>query len=643
MGSRKAETFSLGAVDSRSNPANYPPDRSLRCINWAPQESGRLQLRLGYTAPMQATNDTVGATTIHSIIYYEQFAAAAIGPQYVMYGKGTNIFTLNFSNNTSTKIGTMPSGNPWGHYRAANRIFIATGDAIPGGMQSWDGTTLRPVGIATLTTPGTVGVAANTQGSIAPTSLAGYTLFAAWYNPNTGHMGNRATMGTAVTVGATQSCFVLTGFGAPPNSEWVTAVGRTNDGGLVPYWCVDANGNHIVLSNTSIRGTILLDSVDYLSELPINNYVPGPFDKFTSVGTRVFANLSGSPEIYYFNDYSDIQNADYVGNPFESSPPNQATPFPTGECPTALHTYRTEGWFFSRTSLAIFSTLLLNQGANPWRGPWPGGCAGQRAFVETPYGPYWVTWDKQLVTFMEDGVIPVCEEYQASELSRIANQYIPQTEVAYLRDPDSMIDQIVIRGLDTNGNPVVVIHDFFLKDERSPFGCGYRYTYSGATLFSFAGAGYTPRQNVYDTNGKMRLWAGCKEGFIAQLEDGSSDNGENYTADMVKIIGSGPNRPVLVGLEIQGDQNVIVSWAPNYSGTLGGFSTVAPTLLQGDTSRWEYPLTGESRWFYVRLQLTSHPKDGSLSTTDPPFLPLPTYGSVNEAVLKFGRERPEGR
>ena len=72
---------------------------------------------------------------------------------------------------------------------------------------------------------------------------------------------------------------------------------------------------------------------------------------------------------------------DYVGQPVESWPPNQAEPLPTGEQPTAIHSYRLEGWFFSRNNLCIWSQFLLQQGVNPWRGPWPGGCVAQRAFV----------------------------------------------------------------------------------------------------------------------------------------------------------------------------------------------------------------------------------------------------------------------
>jgi hypothetical protein len=34
---------------------------------------------------------------------------------------------------------------------------------------------------------------------------------------------------------------------------------------------------------------------------------------------------------------------------------------------------------------------------------------------------------------------------------------------------------------------------------------------------------------------------------------------------------------------------------------------------------------------------------GSFAFTDPPFMPLPTYGCINEATFKMGRDRPEAR
>lgn len=325
----------------------------------------------------------------------------------------------------------------------------------------------------------------------------------------------------------------------------------------------------------------------------------------------------------------------------KSWPADQQEPLPNGELPTAIHAYRLEGWFYSRNNLFIWSQFLLQQGANPWRGPWPGGCPGQRAFVETPYGPFWLNAECQLCTFMEDGVISVSSEYESALLAKIAKSTVNLTELAYLKDSTQFNDEIVIRGLDANGNPVIVVHDFQLKDERSPHGQGYNFQYSGITINTFAGAGYTPRQNVYDTTGKMRLWSGCKEGNVAQLEDGISDNGPEIVSDYIGLVNVGPDKPVLVEMEWQGDGNARYSYTQDYSQGAAGMIPVPGELITGETSRYAAKMSGEAKWVYCRFQMTSH--GGSFSFTDPPYMPMPTYGCINEATLKIGRERPESR
>lgn len=817
MATRKHPEFTFGGVDSRSNPANYPPERALRCLNFAPQASGQNRLRAGYTVPMQADNDSVGATAIHSLIYYEEFSASYLGPQFVLYGKGSNIEQFNLTSGASTQIGSFTTSNPWGHFRSKNRLFISDGTT----QYNWDGTNLRVSGlpgppgvtlpglqsafagsgvdagggvpwsnpgniigppdgnyaistivgvggltdsilatgynftlglttkvfgleavvtlsasqagvetvqfrarliyqgagfgdtkIITIPTGGPftitlgnasdawnasltptivndptfgieiqgqqnpqngnsatwgldaiqllpaidafnlvqVNVVASSIGSFTPTLLTGYQLFAALYDTVTGHMGNRISIGGVNTVGDTLSAIVLNGLPDPrqiasqqsvPSSELVIALGMTQDGAEIPYWLTDAQGNNIIVANGASVATVTIGLTNITEELPINNNPPAPMDKFARVGTRTFGHKAGEPFLRYSNDEADISNADYVGNPEESWPPNQQEPLPTAEMPTAIHGWRLEGWFFSRNNLCIWSNFLLQQGVNPWRGPWPGGCCGQRAFIETPYGPYWLTPQKQLCTFMEDGVISVSEEYEAALLGQIADTNLGSAELSYLLDAQTLTDQIVIKGTDANGNPVIVVHDFRLKDQRSSTGQGYSSAYTGLTVQTFAGAGFTPRQNVYDTSGRMRLWAGATQGFIGQLEDGVTDNGQPFTGDYIGLLALGPNRPGLGSLEIQGDEDVEVTWTKDYSqGDLSQWNETVQELIPGETSVWEYKMVGEARWLYARFLLTSDP-DAVYAAANPPFVPLPTTGYINQVTLKLGTDRPE--
>ncbi len=813
MATRKHEDFAFGGVDARSNPANYPSDRALRCLNWTPMQRGSLQLRFGYTVPTTDGGDT---TSIHSMVYYEQYAAAYLGPQFVLFGKGTNIKQYALSGGAVTTPGSFTTSNPWGHFRSGNRVFLADGVTA----QNWDGVTMRTTGIpgianvligptsnyassattfgaaigpawssitnaigppdgsyatvsmgttdlvtrafaletygfavpagyqilgmkveaiahytGTGTAPtlnvnpvwlgtghaalGQIGIAiihqttdttlvlggatnvfgsgvtapaandvtfgvaiyaaqqkngnfsgtvfvdsakitlyfvslngiivsvtTSTLGSIAPTQLTGYQLYLALYNPTTQHMGNRGPIGGLNTVGATLSAFLISGIPTLSSfdPEWVYAVGMTNDGGQLPYWFVDAQGDNIVIGNSATMGTVYLGNVNAQQELPVRNDIPPPLDKFARVGTRIFGHLSGNQFLNYSNDVADVSNADYVGKPEESWPADQTEPLPTGKQPTSIHSYRLEGWFFDKDYLSIWSLFLKQQDANPWRGPWAGGCCGQRAFVETPYGPYWVSPQKQLCTFMSDGVVSVSDEYEASLLHQLADATMGSVEIAYEKDPENLIDKIFIRGLDGDGNTVVVVHDFLLRDERGPHGQGYQFAYTGATINTFAGAGFTPRQNVYDVNGKMRLWAGTAEGFFSQLEDGTSDNSATYSGDYLALVSLGPDRPTLAELEIQGDQNLEVAYTTDYdNGDLTAFTPAVAEQIPGESTRYGYMMTGEGRWAYFRLQLTSHPADGNFDITDPPFIPIPSYSVVNMSVLKLGLARPQGR
>jgi hypothetical protein len=590
------------------------------------------------------------------------FTSPAIGLQWV---GGTMQLVTNgppaFNTTALNQSAQMGGPNPWGHFRAKNRVFLSSGAPWSGrfftaDQVSWDGANLRPAGLPALSVfsnatggPVVVSIIPSPSGSIAPTTLTGYQFFGAIYNPNTQHMGNRFPLGDRQTVADTLSAVQLVGLpnpnfagGTDPYPEWVLAIGMTNDGGEVPYWMTDQYGNNIIVGNTNSTAIILVSEINPLQELPFRNDIPPKLDKFARVGTRIFGALAGDPFLHYSNDEADVSNADYVGQPVESWPPDQVEPLPTGELPTAIHGYRLEGWFFSRNNLCIWSQFLLQQGANPWRGPWPGGCAGQRAFIETPHGPFWVTPQKELVTFSEDGVIEVSEEYQRGLLEKIADQFIGQIEIGYASDPEQLIDRLVIRGTDISGNPVVVFHDFGLRDARSRTGQGYEAEYGNLTIRTFAGAGFTPRQNVYDANGKMRLWAGSVEGFIAQMDDGPSDNGEQFDADYLWLISLGPNMPGLAELQFQGDGKIEFSYLPVINGDLDAMRPAPVQLIPGETSRYAATMSGEGRWVYIRAQLTSHSKDVE-ADTDPPFMPMPTYGAINEGVLRLGRERPEAR
>lgn len=646
MPQRKIDEFEFGGVDSRSNPTNFPPNRLLRCKNWTPLPSGQLRLRYGYTVPQ--TNAVAGAP-IHSAAYYEKFD----GTQFILFGQGTSLKSFAVATGAVTLVKVLTSALPWSHFRAGNRIFIGNGVD----MVNFDGTTVRKTGIRALTaaeaaaitvTPGTV-----PAGTWTTSLLSGYQLYAVIYNPVTGHVGNRIAIGARFKILAAGDSIVITGLPnlAAESGEWVIGFARTNDNGEVPYWLIDGSANRIVAASGSATATLTLDTIDTTQELPTRNGVPLALNRFAKVGSQVFGARDGDNFLYYCEDETDATNGNFVGSPYESWAGNNVEAYPTGERPLSIHAYRQEGWFFSGNYLSICSEFLKQQGTNPWRGPWISGCAGQRAFIETPYGPMWLTKDKQLMEYNGAQPIQASDEYEATLLHKIGDQYVATSELAYLRDPEKKIDRVYVLSKDKNGAPLVIIHDFKLKDfavygQGSSGGQGYEALYSGMTPNTLIGSGYTPRQNAHDVNGRERLWAGATDGLFRQLEDGNDDAGTAYSADGICVVNAGNKNTLVSGFEWQGDSRIAVSYSVRSKLALPDFTTTQNEVI-GDPdnpdNRFEVNIGEEARWIAVRLQLDSHPTDGDFEISDPPFIPLPTYGLVNYVTAKLGSDRPEGR
>lgn len=651
MPSKKIDLYEVGGVDSRSNVLNFPAERAFRMRNFRPLQSGRVILRFGYSKPQQSN---VSNTSIHSLAYYEIYA----GGQFALLGQGANLNVQNLATGVRTNISSTMGGNRWGHFRAYNRIFVGDGTQFV----SYDGTTLRPVGIrapsageasAVTVTPG-----ATTGGAWATTALSGYTLFMVYYNPVTGAVGNRVQIGSAFTIGVAGDAVVLGSLPnlAAVNAEWVKGFGRTNDGGQVPYWLVDANGNRITAANAAAGANILLSTIDVTQQLPIRNGLPpAGLNAFTRVGNRVFGIKPGDNNIYFSEDATTYTANQFIGVDVESWAGNGSIAFPTGEVPTCIQTYRLEGWFFSQNYLAIWNPTLAQQAANPWRGPWQSGAPGQRCFVETPYGPVWLTTQKQLMTFNQGyttletagyfGPTPLSSEYERVLLGQIGDQYISIAELGYFRDPEHEIDCVYVIADNSAGQPIVIVHDFILRDERSQQGQGRDAIYSGMNPTTFAGAGCTPRQNIMDTNHRERLWVGASNGNLFQLEDGSnSDGGANYTGDWINLINSGNNKPIMEEVQWQGDGNTTFTFSVNPSLGLADWSTPETEAVtpEDGNSIFAARVGQEARWVFGRFQLTSHPADGVLTVTGEE-IPVATYGRISMVTARVGVDRPESR
>lgn len=646
---RPVELFTFGGVDSRSNPINQPDDRCIRLRNFVPMKAGYLRLRDGYT-PV-SLGSSLPATPIHS----QQSLNMLNGDRLHVLFQGTTPKTINLLTgavtNPTIRGNAISSSNRWSYFFANNKLHAVNGTD----KKFFDGTTWRDIGVRAPTDAEAAAVSvaigsANTSALAASSvggSQPGYQFYMAYYNPITGQVGNRVKIGARVAP-SVASQIDITGL---PNlsgedSELVKLIGRTGDGAEVPYVVADASSNWVYVENGSTSATITAAGIDGNYELPTRNGLMPNLDKVVRVGERIYGGIANSPTIYKSTSELDAVTGKYLGRPEQSWPANNIETFPTGEPVTCVAFYSYELWAFSQNDLAILTELA---GVPGWQGPWNGGCAGQNAFTKGWKGlPYWITGEKQLATMSAEGPTPISDEYETALLSRIGDQYLSQVEVRYIRDVQRQVDHLRIKCRDSNGNPFTVIHDFNLRDERSPYGQGYDEEFLGALSSDYT------IEVLRDADGRTRMWAGAQDGKLYQLYSGSSDNGEEFTADAILLVYAGPNRTKINQLEWYGDSRV--KWyvardlntsfpsSPDGAAGLDALHDDTVRCVPGDENSYHYLVDvtrPEIIHAYVWIRLTSHSEDApnGMVLNDPPHFPLENYGRIFLVSPMLGSSR----
>lgn len=491
---------------------------------------------------------------------------------------------------------------------------------------------------------------ANRGLAVPSTGLAnpGYQFYAAIYNPNGGgHIGNRLAIGGGRLNYSTSRVNVrITGLPdlSGTDSEWGVIIGRTGDGATIPYLCADSNGNFFFTASaqTSItlttQGALAQSTIGQGVELPTRNgIIPASCDKFAVVGDYIYAADSVSPTIRRSASFISDRSSGYAGRPEQSWAPDDIDTFPTNQVPTIIAQVDLELFVSSRSHCAILTDLA---GVTAWRGPWRKGGAGKRAFVTTDHGFFWVSGDKELCTFQNGLPIAISDEYQAAELAQIGSAFLSSVECTYYRNSPKGIDEIRIEAQKSDGTPYTIIHDFMLRDERSPFGQGRAVTYVGSLATAYTT--FTGDADIVDSNGDRQIWAGASNGQIYQLYSGANDGGTEFNSDAIALVNAGPDRPNVDALYFYGDSQVVVSVAHDLNADTSSFTTLqgAQVPTQENDSLFRCGMdTPELRKVYVRFQLTSHSADGTLALNNPPHVPLETYGRIWEVIPAVGQAR----
>jgi hypothetical protein len=593
--------------------------------------------------------------------------AAAVAISNISRSGTTITFTTSAPHGRSTGDVVIVSGAtdplynyPWSITVTGANTFTAFTGLVIGSSGASTGTVAPILTVASATT--TVDVTATTRDSsflvndanrgIPASSVGGanpgYQFYLSIANPNGGgHVGIRIPIGSRMVTSRRTNIYIvqlpdLSG----TDSEWQLQVGRTGDGAAVPYVCSDSSGNWLyALPGES---TVLVNNhgnVDGTHELPSRSgVIPSGLNMFARVADTIYGGQVGRPTIYWTMSEADVLSGNFLGRPEQSWPANNIDTFPTSEGLTGIFTEDRGAFYATKNDGAVYADLGNGKG---WLGPWYGaGLAGVKAHCKTPYGPFWVTGHKQLMTFEEGLPRPTSEEYQQALLAKIGDAFLSSTEMKHVQDVSKGIDHILIKCLNSDGIPFEVIHDFRLRDGRSPDGQGYESAYSAPLATNFALA------KVRDSGGAERLWAGASTGQIYQLHSGSNDAGTEFSADSLLLLNAGPDRPGIPELRWYGDQKVIISRGEKLkssiaSGAQFGLEPITPASgglpVDGGQDDFYYktlaPTDESLKHVYVRLQLTSHSADGSLALNDPPHCPLENYGRIYMTQAVIGKEK----
>lgn len=479
---------------------------------------------------------------------------------------------------------------------------------------------------------GDLGLAASTVTSAQP----GYLLAASMYNPTTGAVGNYKTIQGRILQAAYRAIYYIQGLpslaGADTEFRWI--FGRTGDGATVPYPIADSAVNWQYIDNTRTWFVLREAAIDGAQEMPTLNDKPSGLKLIKRIGTRMYGVKDASPYVFFTPDFGDTS---VMGKAQQCWSPDDFETFPTGESIIGIDEHDQSLAAFSQTNGSLLTDL---GGQIAWSLTTAVGICGQRGYISTPYGDFWLSNEKQFIKIGPIGPIPVSEEYEKGLLSRIGDAYLSTTEVSYLKDAKRGIDRLIANCKDSTGTPFQVYHDFKLRDARSQEGQGYESVFLGTLASSFT------MKQVRDANGVMRIWCGGSDGQIYELETGANDNGADFTAESINLVNFGEDLKSNPWEQWYGDKQVKVYFGETLNTTLTQIQSLQYQLgnqkVPGGDNNFKWAVTRNSDKVespqYVRFVLTSHPADalvdGASSATDPmalntvPHLPVEDYGRI---------------
>lgn len=274
------EIFQWGGLDSRSNPLNLPPNRSLRCRNWVVRDSGILELRNGFSTV--TVTGSSSAAAFHSIFPYTQYDNSGNETPYALLGQGTQLRALNIVSGVvtqpSVRGAALASTASFSNYLANGKIHIGNGTD-----QKWfDGTTVRDNGLRTLTASEVANVvlsygvgelstavnasisvvASGTSGSFTATVGNGFLFYVSLFDRLTNELGPATTNAGSgrVTIAATNKVTLSSlpdESATSPAFDIVKLISRTGDSLANSNFCTNTSTNIVSCTRSGTTLTVV--------------------------------------------------------------------------------------------------------------------------------------------------------------------------------------------------------------------------------------------------------------------------------------------------------------------------------------------------------------------------------------------------
>lgn len=520
----------LGGVFTGGNVFRRPPDTAVRCHNFRPMPGGGIRLRGGWQR-------RAAGTTGVSHLQFHEFRKGSLsgGISHLVQttqSAGDKWHSIDLSTYTKTELFTVAGGQKnrvLAKATVRDRVFLDNGlgtrDASYSkpALSSWDGTTVRYVGLDAYCPGGSNPTASFAVGAGNNNIAYGIDIYVGLYNATTNHYSNGVFAGSLTTAGAgtitvsNLTRLVYASNNATEASELYYVFYATGDGLKVPYLILNAAGTdvHKVAAGTASASLSLTASdtkgffFSNAHEMPKENFPPRPMKELCYANGRLYGVLQsggtgaavsyGIPDdrqdrknslfsyivtdreaaaVVYSAAADDYVDQTFVGVPEESWPLTNKKYIPNGETAILLSDLANRGQVLVLTATGSFYLEQTVDGLHVWqRISENRGILDKRTYVKTPRGPMWVTQHLEIVLLDESSMTLETLSDNYSELLAPPNYSGGTFGVAadYLLDPVNAIDRYQV----WTASGWFACHDFWLERDQQRRGVTVAPAWSG--------------------------------------------------------------------------------------------------------------------------------------------------------------------